>query len=388
MREQRDFDISLRSAGQGKTIGLIVNPVAGMGGRVGLKGTDGPDILREAIRRGAVPVSSERASIALKRLAALVTPFQLITGAGELGEDAARAAGIEPIVVYTPSPGSSRPDDTRNAALVMAYASVDLILFAGGDGTARDVLGVVNDRVPILGIPTGVKMYSAVFGTNSDNAGNLAARVIAGESSVRFREAEVMDIDEAAMRNDQVSARLYGYARSPHERHLVQNAKAGSVLNENLALDAVARQVVRQMKAGWLYLLGPGTTTRRIMTELGLPSTLLGVDAVMDGALVGADLNEQALIHLIEGQETRIIVGVLGGHGSLFGRGNQQISAEVIRRTGRENIIVITSMDKLISLDAGCLRVDTGDAEVDAMLSGHIRVHTGPDRSVFFRVRS
>ncbi len=170
MREQRDFDISLRSAGQGKTIGLIVNPVAGMGGRVGLKGTDGPDILREAIRRGAVPVSSERASIALKRLAALVTPFQLITGAGELGEDAARAAGIEPIVVYTPSPGSSRPDDTRNAALVMAYASVDLILFAGGDGTARDVLGVVNDRVPILGIPTGVKMYSAVFGTNSDNA--------------------------------------------------------------------------------------------------------------------------------------------------------------------------------------------------------------------------
>lgn len=388
MREQRDFDISLRSAGQGKTIGLIVNPVAGMGGRVGLKGTDGPDILREAIRRGAVPVSSERASIALKRLAALVTPFQLITGAGELGEDAARAAGIEPIVVYTPSPGSSRPDDTRNAALVMAYASVDLILFAGGDGTARDVLGVVNDRVPILGIPTGVKMYSAVFGTNSDNAGNLAARIIAGESSVRFREAEVMDIDEAAMRNDQVSARLYGYARSPHERHLVQNAKAGSVLNENLALDAVARQVVRQMKAGWLYLLGPGTTTRRIMTELGLPSTLLGVDAVMDGALVGADLNEQALIHLIEGQETRIIVGVLGGHGSLFGRGNQQISAEVIRRTGRENIIVITSMDKLISLDAGCLRVDTGDAEVDAMLSGHIRVHTGPDRSVFFRVRS
>lgn len=388
MREQRDSDISGHSASQGKTIGLIVNPVAGMGGRVGLKGTDGPDVLLEAVRRGAVPVSSERATLALKRLAAFGTPFQLITGAGELGEDAARAAGIEPTVVYTPSCGPSRPDDTRNAALVMAYASVELILFAGGDGTARDVLGVVNDRVPILGIPTGVKMYSAVFGTNPDNAGNLAARVIAGEPSVRFREAEVMDIDEAAMRNDQVSARLYGYARSPHERHLVQNAKAGSVLNENLALDAVARQVVLQMKAGWLYLLGPGTTTRRVMTELGLPSTLLGVDAVMDGALVGADLNEQALIGLMEGLETRIVVGVLGGHGSLFGRGNQQISAEVIRRTGRENIIVITSMDKLISLDAGCLRVDTGDAEVDAMLSGHIRVHTGPDRSVFFRVRS
>jgi predicted polyphosphate/ATP-dependent NAD kinase len=388
MREQRDSEIPPSNEVQGKTLGLIVNPVAGMGGPVGLKGTDGPEVLQEARRRGARPVSSDRALLALKRLAASTTPFRLITGSGDLGEDVARAAGLDPIVVYTSSPGSSRPDDTRNAALVMAYASVDLLLFAGGDGTARDVLEMVSDSVPILGIPTGVKMYSAVFGTTPENAGNLAARFVAAEPSVRFREAEVMDIDEAAMRNDQVLARLYGYARSPHERHLVQNAKAGSVPDEYQALDAVSRQVVRQMQSGCLYLLGPGTTTRRVMTELGLPSTLLGVDAVMDGVLVGVDLNEQALIRLMEGRETRIIVGVLGGHGSLFGRGNQQISAEVIRRVGREHIIVISSIDKLLSLDAGCLRVDTGDVEVDAMLSGHIRVHTGPDRSVFFRVRS
>lgn len=388
MREQRDFDSSLLGAGHGKTLGLIVNPVAGMGGRVGLKGTDGPEVLEEARRRGALPVSSERALLALQGLAASGTPFRLLTGSGDLGEDVARAAGLEPIVVYTATPGGSRPDDTRNAALVMAYAKVDLLLFAGGDGTARDVLAMVGDRVPILGIPSGVKMYSAVFGTNPQNAGRLAARVMGAETSVRFREAEVMDIDEAAMRTDQMSAQLYGYARSPHQRHLVQNAKSGSVANENLALDAVARQVVRQMKPGCLYLLGPGTTTRRVMDELGLPSTLLGVDAVMDGALLGADLNEQALLQLMEGRETHIIVGVLGGHGSLFGRGNQQISAEIIRRVGREQIIVITSMDKLISLDAGCLRVDTGDAEVDALLSGHLRVHTGPDRSVFFRVRA
>lgn len=388
MREQRDSDSPGLDAGHCKTIGLIVNPVAGMGGGVGLKGTDGPEVLREAIRRGARPVSSERATLALKHLAASATPFRLLTGAGDQGEDVARAAGLDPVVVYRPLPGASRPEDTRNAALVMAAADVDLLLFAGGDGTARDVLESVGDRVPILGIPSGVKMYSAVFATNPQNAGSLAAHVIAGEFRVRFREAEVMDIDEAAMRSDQVSARLYGYALSPHERYLVQNAKAGSVRNENLALDAVARQVVRQMKAGCLYLLGPGTTTRRVMTALGLPSTLLGVDAVMDGASVGADLNEQALMRLMEGHATRIVVGVLGGHGSLFGRGNQQISAEVIRRTGRENIIVITSMDKLVSLDAGCLSVDTGDGEVDAMLSGHIRVHTGPDRSVFFRVRS
>ncbi|SIS09388.1 ATP-NAD kinase family protein [Pseudomonas sp. A214] len=388
MCEQRDPESSVTSVGQGKTLGLIVNPVAGMGGPVGLKGTDGPDVLLEARRRGARPVSSERAVLALKRLAASSMPFRLLTGSGALGEDVARAAGLDPIVVYRSISESSEADDTRSAAIVMAYANVDLLLFAGGDGTARDVLGMVSDRVPILGIPTGVKMYSAVFGTNPENVGSLAARFIAGEPSVRFREAEVMDIDEAATRSDQVSAQLYGYARSPYERHLVQNAKSSSVASDSLALDAACRQVVREMQPGCLYLLGPGTTTRRVMTELGLPSTLLGVDAVLNGALVGSDLNEHQLIRLMEGYETRIIVGVLGGHGSLFGRGNQQISAEVIRRVGREHLIVIASMDKLLSLDAGCLRVDTGDAQVDAALSGHIRVHTGPDRSVFFRVRS
>ncbi|WP_375538798.1 ATP-NAD kinase family protein, partial [Pseudomonas protegens] len=174
-----DSDISRLSTNQGKTIGLIVNPVAGMGGRVGLKGTDGPEVLQEAIRRGARPVSSERAALALKRLAASAsaTPFRLMTGAGALGEDIARAAGLDPVVVYRPSPGSSRPEDTRKAALVMADAAVDLLLFAGGDGTARDVLEMVSDRVPILGIPAGVKMYSAVFATNPENAGSLVAHV-------------------------------------------------------------------------------------------------------------------------------------------------------------------------------------------------------------------
>lgn len=371
-----------------KTIGLIVNPIAGMGGRVGLKGTDGAGVLEEAKRRGARPLSSERALQALRRLAASNTPFHLVTGSGELGEDVARAAGLEPIVVYRTRSGCSLPEDTRNAARAMLRASVDLLLFAGGDGTARDVLGMVNDRVPILGIPTGVKMYSAVFGTTPENAGHLASRFIAGAGSLRSREAEVMDIDEAAIRNDQVSTRLYGYARSPYERHLVQNAKAGSGPGENATLDAASRQIVREMRTGCLYIVGPGTTTRRVMSALGLPSTLLGVDAVLNGVRVGADLNEHEILQLMEGREARIIVGVLGGHGSLFGRGNQQISAEIIRRTGADNIIVITTVEKLLSLEAGCLRVDTGDAEVDAMLAGYRRVHTGPDRSVFFKVTS
>ena len=197
-----------------------------------------------------------------------------------------------------------------------------------------------------------------------------------------------MDLDEAAIREDRVASRLHGYACSPHERLLVQNAKAGSALGEDAALDAACRRVAARMRPGCLYILGPGTTTRRVMSALGLPSTLLGVDPVLDGALVGSDLGEHALLQLLEHREARIVVGVLGGHGTLFGRGNQQISAEVIRRVGRDGIIVVATMDKLVGLEAGCLRVDTGDEAVDAMLAGHMRLHTGPDRSVVFRVRA
>ena len=371
-----------------RTIGLIVNPIAGMGGRVGLKGTDGAAVLAEARLRGALPASQERVIKALARLAASGCPLTVLTGAGALGEDAARQAGLTPTVVHASASEHSGADDTRAAAHAMLALGVDLLLFAGGDGTARDILDVVQDRIPLLGIPTGVKMVSAVFGTKPDSAGTLAARFLAGDPAVRLREAEVMDIDEDAMRGDRVSTRLYGYACNPYARALSQNAKSGASLREDVALEAVCRQVAREMAPGRLYILGPGTTTRRVLSALSLPATLLGVDAVLDGKLAGSDLTEAALLRLMAGRETSLIVGVLGGHGSLFGRGNQQISSEVIRRVRREDVIVLASMEKLLQLSPPSLQVDTGDDALDAMLVGHLPVRTAPDRSIFFQVQS
>ncbi|MDY0976500.1 NAD(+)/NADH kinase [Massilia sp. CFBP9012] len=375
-------------APQQKTIGLIVNPIAGMGGRVGLKGTDGAAALAEARRRGALPASHERVLKALVRLAASCSPLAVFTAAGPMGEEAARQAGLAPTVVHTLAPAASSADDTRAAARAMLALEVDLLLFAGGDGTARDILDVVQDRIPILGIPAGVKMVSAVFGTTPGNVGMLAARLLAGDPAVRVRDAEVMDIDEDAMRGDRVSTRLYGYARSPYAAALVQNAKAGSGQRADVALEAVCRQIAREMQAGRLYILGPGTTTRRVMSALALPATLLGVDAVVDGKLAGVDLAEADLLRLMEGREASLIVGVLGGHGSLFGRGNQQISSAVIRRIRRSDIIVVASMDKLLQLSPRSLHVDTGDEALDATLVGHLAVRTAPDRSILFRVES
>jgi predicted polyphosphate/ATP-dependent NAD kinase len=191
-------------------IGLIVNPVAGMGGSVGLKGTDGPDILDRANALGARPVAAERALRALRRLAAAAPDVELIAAAGAMGGDVARETGL----AFTPlarRPAATTAADTRAVAQELRTRGAALILFAGGDGTARDILDAVGDAVPMLGIPSGVKMHSAVFAISPEAAGQLAA-LVAGDrgGKIGVREAEIMDIDEEAMRTGRVSARLHG----------------------------------------------------------------------------------------------------------------------------------------------------------------------------------
>lgn len=387
-----DFEMTADVVVPPPLMGLIVNPIAGMGGSVGLKGTDGASIHAEALRRGAHPLAGSKAIKALCRTASLFRPapacpdLRILTIRGTMGEDAARSAGFVPLVLpgQTSTPSSSA--DTKAAAATMADHGVKLLMFVGGDGTARDIVEAVGDRVPVLGVPAGVKMQSAVFGTSPGAAGLLAGLYLRGDPGVSLRDAEIMDLDEAAIREDRVSSRLYGYAKSPYARRLAQNAKAGAGPNEDATLDAIARQIAADMRPGRLYILGPGTTTRRVAHALGLPSTLLGVDAVLDGALIGQDLDEQGLLRLMADREAHIIVGVLGGQGSVFGRGNQQISAEVIRRVGRERITVIASTEKLIALGSAPLRVDTGDDVIDTLLTGHIRVEIGPGRSTRLRL--
>jgi predicted polyphosphate/ATP-dependent NAD kinase len=366
-------------------IGLIVNPVAGMGGSVGLKGTDGRDILDRAQALGARPVAPERALRALRRLAAAVPEVALITSAGSMGGDVATEAGLA-VTLLAGRSGATTAADTRAVAQELRTHGVALILFAGGDGTARDILDVVADGVPMLGIPSGVKMHSAVFAISPEAAGQLAALVAADRGGrIGTREAEVMDIDEEAMRTGRVSARLHGYGRVPFERHLVQSAKAGGIADE-AALDGVCREIAEEMRPGVVYILGPGTTTQRILGHLGLTGTLLGVDAVLDGKVLGFDLAGEQVAEFVRGRPARIIVSVIGGQGYIFGRGNQQIGPGVIRSVGRDNIIVVATQRKLVSLEGSRLLADTGDRALDEQLQGYIRVRTGPGQSAMMRL--
>jgi len=352
-----------------RRIGVVVNPVAGMGGRVGLKGTDGK--VAEAIERGAEQRAPERARAALDALAGTDAAVELYAFGGEMGEDAAREVGFDPVVVGTPeSDGKADPKptdttaaDTRRAVRGFVEADVDLILFVGGDGTAVDVaetLANLDSEIPIIGVPAGVKIYSSVFAVRPRAAGHIAA------TFTDIETGEVNDVDEDAYREAEVSTELRAIARTPvaEQRQAGKRRGGGTVAT-------LAEGFVEDIDPDVTYVLGPGSTVGAIKDRLGFEGSPLGVDVWRDGELLvrdgGADEIEAAL-----GERTVVVVSPIGGQGFVFGRGNQQISPDVIRRSEVE---VVASRSKLDDLDA--LRVDTGDPDLDETLRGWCRVRVG-----------
>lgn len=355
-------------------LGLIVNPIAGMGGRVGLKGTNGIGVVAKATELGAKPVSPARAVEALRALKRTGTEFELLTYPAEMGESEAMGAGLKALVIGKITPGKTTADDTKRAANEMAGAGVDLILVAGGDGTMKDVVEAIGTRKPVLGIPTGVKMHSATFANTPEAAGLVAGRFL-GEG-LPLQEAEVMDIDEDAYRENRLVAELKGYAQVPYEPVMIQATKEGSTGFELADQKAIARWTIELMERGRLYILGPGSTVRAVAEELGIyKSTLLGVDLVLDFKLLARDVNESQILEAIEDKPATIIVSPIGRQGFILGRGNQQLSPSVIRKVGKKNILVLATPHKLSMTPA--LKVDTGDRVLDEEIRGYIPVVVG-----------
>ena len=369
-------------------LGLVVNPVAGMGGRVGLKGTDGADCLARAREMGAVPLASGRAGQALRLLLPAREEFSLLACPGSMGEAAAAEAGLPFETIGLEVGPETGPEDTKSAARILADFGVDLLLFAGGDGTARDIAGAVGERVLCLGIPAGVKIHSAVFASTPLHAGELVLSLVRGRRTAK-RLAEVMDIDEEAFRQGEVRSCLFGYLLVPEDRRRLQGLKAGSSKSEAFLQKAIAADLLEGMEPGALTLIGPGSTTRELKRLLGFEGTLLGVDAVKDGRLVAEDCGEKRLLELIAGEPSgsvRIVVTPIGGQGFLFGRGNQQFSPEVLHLVGPKNIRVAAVPGKIVALGGAPLRLDTGDPRLDRQLSGYTRVVTGYHEAVMVRV--
>ncbi|MDR3353923.1 MAG: ATP-NAD kinase family protein [Synergistaceae bacterium] len=378
-------------------MGLIVNPIAGMGGRIGLKGSDGI-LLAQALDMGAVFLSGSRAAECLRCAVPERDRFDLFAGGGVMGEDSARSAGLEPIVVgHDIKDGApTSAEDTAKLAVRMLSDGIDLILFAGGDGTARDICGAVGERALVLGIPAGVKIHSAVFAKSPREAGRLLSEFVSGSRARRSeRLCEVMDIDEDAYRNGSLSARLFGYMRVPYEKGRIQGLKSGTPASDSEAQASAAAEaaLIIESEMDTLFFIGAGTTTRALkaaLCELGESGTLLGVDAWLGGRLMGTDLAERDIIGLMDKhphKRTRIVITPIGGQGFIFGRGSQQFSPDVIRRAGKENIMLLSSPAKLQSLAGEPLLIDTGDAELDEYLGGYYKIISGLGQYTIYRAR-
>jgi predicted polyphosphate/ATP-dependent NAD kinase len=303
-----------------------------------------------------------RAKAFLSELTPLKSDVRLLVGAGSMGEDEAKSCGFTCNVLGKRKKETSA-EDTVAVAKHMVDAGVALLVFCGGDGTARDILNAVGAALPVLGVPTGVKMHSAVFAVNPQAAARVVMRFL--YEALPLREAEVMDVDEKAFREGRVSAELYGYVLAPYEPHLIQANKLASPMTESELRNhaAIGVYIIENMKPDVIYIIGPGTTTRTIGDLLDAKKTLLGVDLFCNKKIVASDVNEKQILEAIRGKTAQIIITPIGGQGFIFGRGNQQISPKVIRRVGLDNIIVVATESKLRSLKN--LRVDTGDPKLD-----------------------
>ena len=368
-----------------KKIGFILNPIAGIGGKVGLKGSDGPDTLAKALALGAKPESASKAKVALEIIKNSGEEVEIITYPGEMGEEIARECGLKVSVVGNIHSGQTTPDDTIHAAREIKEAGADIILFAGGDGTARNVMDAVQVTIPAIGIPAGCKIHSAVYAINPKTAGELIVEFLKGKIK-NSREAEVMDINEDLFRENIVEAKLYGYLSIPDERKMVQNLKSGRGYSEEGSIEMLSNYITEYLLEDTLYIMGPGSTIRTVKEKIGPDSTLLGVDLVYNREIIARDVTEKDILEALEKyKQAKIIVTVIGGQGYVFGRGNQQISASVISKVGKENITIAASKDKMHSLMGCKLYVDTGDESVNQLLCGYYKVITGYEDYVMFQ---
>ena len=362
-------------------VGLLVNPIAGMGGRVGLKGTDG--VVDEAIKRGAIPIAPGRAQEFLQTLESLhIDPsrLELVVCPKQMGVDVSQSVGIAYTVADVDITDKTTSEDTKSCVKALYKAGVRLLVFVGGDGTARDVLDAITenklDDLLVIGVPSGVKMYSGIFVVNPSDAAEVLKLVLDGGAGEA--EFEVMDADEKAFREDRFIIKLYGYMKGPSVPARFQGAKQASpeTVNEHEAQEAIARYIIDQMVPDGTYILGPGTTVKTVTELLNVEKTTLGVDVYQNGK-IEQDVNEARIIKLVKDfSKTWIVVSPIGHQGMLFGRGNQQISPGVIERVGRDHIFVISTPAKLRGIAGETLKVDTGDSAVDELLRGYIRVIT------------
>ena len=402
-------------------LGLVINPIAGVGGSVALKGSD--NMVKHALALGADLKANARTQTALNVLLPYQDEITIYTVNNQMGEQAAKILGFTVQLVYQTHPTNTQAHDTEQAIVALLDQQVDVILFAGGDGTARNIAKIVAlnadkhnlPQVPVLGIPAGCKIHSGVYAITPTAAGRVVELMVT-KQLVTLTAGDVMDIDESLFRQGIVKAKRFGEMKIPSELRYIQAVKSGGKESDELVLQDISEAVISYMRDNEenLFIIGSGSTTDFLMQDLGLKNTLLGVDLVKNERLIANDVTEKQLwhqlvsvtqmdktqhgltaqstnSHKITQQKITLVITLIGGQGHIFGRGNQQLSPRIIRlilaqKGAKNNIMIIASKTKLEALNNNPLICDTGDNELDQLLSGYIPIITGYNEQVLYPI--
>jgi len=374
-------------------LGLIINPLAGIGGPAALKGSDHQNTEVLAAKRGVSSAVNDRVNAVLsdlkERLSELNQSLQIITASGAMG-----ALACEPFkslfsveTVYQ-TPKETSANDTLNAAKLIKAQHVDLLLFAGGDGTARDIFQAVGKDQAVLGLPAGVKMHSGVFAVTPKAVASVIESLMK-HRLVSARMAEVRDIDEQAFAQGRVSTAYYGEMLIPDDQLLVQCVKCSGMIEDELMLDELCAFVTEELEDDTLYILGSGGTLKALKSAMGIDEpTLLGVDVWFQGEVIAQDVHEAQLFELVQAYPiARIMLSIIGGQGIVLGRGNQQISPRIIEHVGLDKLQFLATQSKILALEGKPLHIDSGSDELDRRLSGFHKILCAYDDALLYEIR-
>ena len=379
-------------------IGLVVNPLAGIGGAVGLQGSDGEVVQRAARERDGKPRGEERLSIFLQalrtRLGGDFGRLAWCTWGGVMGAQILSSNGVIAQVAGEPAAQTSA-QDTQLAVKTLGARYVDLLIFVGGDGTARDVLTAADEQTCVLGLPAGVKMHSGVFAISPSAAADVVAGLAQGSLVGRIPR-EVRDYVPAAKdatnaKHQAVATKRYGELWVPEAAGYLQQMKVGGKEDEGLVVQEIVSFFLDhpEIYSGKALVMGPGSTCLAIKQALGLNGALLGCDVLLPTGEAMENATSADLLNLASQHTLHVLVSFTRHQGFLLGRGNQQLSAEVLHALSwKQDATVLGSRTKLATLDQRPMLVDTGDARLDQQLSGLVSVLTGYDDFLLYRVSS
>jgi predicted polyphosphate/ATP-dependent NAD kinase len=360
-------------------IGLLLNPFAGIGGPLALKGSDGDELVHLALAQGAELKAPQRLQQCLQLLLPYKEQISWYSAPDSMGELCLREAGFSPTVIGALPNKNTNAQDTFNQALKICAQTIDLLLFVGGDGTARIIFDAVGSEQLVLGIPAGVKMHSGVFAVSPQAAARLLQQFL-NAKPVSVSCQEVRDIDEQQLRAGKINSRYYGELLVPNDNRYVQQVKNSGELDDAAMQLDIAAGIVDELDNETIYIVGAGTTPQAVMNELGLPNTLLGVDVVLGRQLIATNVTANALLALVDTHPyhpVKIIITATGNQGYIIGRGNQQLSPSLLQKVGKENILLLVTPNKLANFSGRPLLIDSGDPDLDAQWAGWIKVIAG-----------